>query len=249
MNSNLRRDTMKLNKNYLSLALGIITLLGAPKDSLARPKIQAGKTYCDCSCGTADTKKELSWEKVASCALNGRSCKADGKPGTLANCQECKGDSSGGFSTCNDAKKRTISVSPVLAGKLLSGLALEVATLQSQQSIPDLVPLTAPGTVAPEGYCQRNNQGQLIVKVYNQGFEDADPSKTTITFGAATPQSVTTPAIPARGETELVVDIPSSCFDGSGRCSFTIAVDRENVLAESDEVNNAVAGVCGAQFQ
>ena len=57
--------------------------------------LQAGKTYCSCACKTADySPVELMWVKVATCAVNGRACKAKieghSYPGTLANCQTCK---------------------------------------------------------------------------------------------------------------------------------------------------------------
>src|SRR5262245_51432528 len=39
-----------------------------------RIKILAGHTYCVCTCNTPDFPV-LTWEKVASCALNGRSCR------------------------------------------------------------------------------------------------------------------------------------------------------------------------------
>ena len=91
-------------------ALGTVIVLAGFASGVARPKIQANKTYCSCSCKTPDyTGVDLIWEKVASCALNGRDCKAQiGDkliPGKLQSCQQCTGDNSGGFSSCNTAKR------------------------------------------------------------------------------------------------------------------------------------------------
>jgi hypothetical protein len=97
-----------------SVTIGFLAsavLLASLDVGFARPKkIQAGKTYCSCSCKTPDyTGVDLIWEKVASCALNGRDCQAQiGDkliPGKLQSCQQCTGDISGGFSSCDTAKR------------------------------------------------------------------------------------------------------------------------------------------------
>jgi hypothetical protein len=92
--------------------VGLVVLLGSPRVTSAIGKTRPGRTYCDCACkGTeSGNTTELMWEKVRSCAVNGKACKrrqSDGtvEAGTLQNCQQCKGDSSGsGFSDCNPAK-------------------------------------------------------------------------------------------------------------------------------------------------
>jgi hypothetical protein len=82
---------------FLLWSLGIGMLWAPLADSLALPpKPVPGKIYCQCRCSAgAWENKDLSWEKKAHCALNGRSCKirgADGKwrAGKLLNCEECK---------------------------------------------------------------------------------------------------------------------------------------------------------------
>jgi hypothetical protein len=89
-------------------------LLASIEVGVAKPaKIEPGKTYCSCSCKTPDyTGVDLIWEKVASCALNGRDCKAKiGNaliPGKLQSCLQCTGDNDGGFASCNTAKRLQI---------------------------------------------------------------------------------------------------------------------------------------------
>ena len=121
--------------------------------------------------------------------------------------------------------------------------------ISEQVSTPDLVPLPAPASIPPEGFCQRNNQGQLLVQVYNQGRDEAEASKTIVDFAGVDPASFDTPAIAGGTATELVIDVPNACFDVNNNCSFTIGVDAENTVAESEETNNNAAGLCGPQFQ
>jgi len=127
---------------------------------------------------------------------------------------------------------------------------LQLALKQSVESTPpDLVPLPNPGSIPPEGFCRRNDQGQLLVNVYNQGTTIAAASKTRLVFNGSAPTDVDTPTIDAGTTAVLVVSIPNSCFDANNNCSFTIGVDAENAVAESDEINNNAAGLCGPQFQ
>jgi len=116
-------------------------------------------------------------------------------------------------------------------------------------SAPDLVPLPTPASTPPEGFCRRNDQGQLLVKIFNQGGADAPASKTRVQFGTATPTDFDTPAIAVRSSTELVISIPDACFDVNNNCAFTLGADATEVAAESNETNNNAAGLCGPQFQ
>ena len=234
--------------------VGLAVLLGSPVVTLAAPiKLVPGKTYCSCACVTSAGNKELLWEKVAHCALNGRSCKADigdqTVSGTLAGCQEFtegKGDP-------------TLAIEPPIVplppsvpgdlGQFLAATRLELAILKDELSTPDLVPLPTPGSIPPEGFCRRNDQGQLLVKVYNQGGAAA-ASKLRIIFGSANPADFDTPALAAGTGTDLVINIPNTCFDPNTlKCSFTLGVDALNAVAESNETNNNAAGLCGPQFQ
>lgn len=134
--------------------------------------------------------------------------------------------------------------------------------LQSSScQLPDLVPLTAPASVPPDGFCQRNDQGQLLVNVYNQGAAQAVASTTRIAFICADPGQcasrspivvdAATPALNAASGTDLApIDIPAGCFDPNTlNCSFRIGVDATGTVIESNETNNNVSGLCGPQFQ
>jgi subtilase family serine protease len=112
------------------------------------------------------------------------------------------------------------------------------------------VPLPAPASIPPEGFCQRNEQGHLLVNVHNQGGFEAAASKTRIIFDGTTPADFDTPAIAAGTSTTLVIPIPDGCFDvTTQQCKFTIGVDATSAVAESNETNNNAAGLCGLQFQ
>lgn len=116
---------------------------------------------------------------------------------------------------------------------------------------PDLVPLPTPASTPPGGFCRRNDQGQLLVKIFNQGRADAPASTTRVQFGTTpvTEFNINTPALAFRGSTELVINIPNGCFDANNNCAFTIGADAAQEAAESNETNNDAAGLCGPQFQ
>jgi len=231
-------------------ALAMAVLLGSPALSLAVPIFKPGKVYCDCACVTANGNVELAWEMVAHCAMDNRDCSGtingQKNPGKLANCQECTSNG------CGSPHPPVFQPWPPTPdgplGAFLSRMALELE-LTKVGSTPDLVPLTNPGAVGPEGFCRRNDQGQLLVKVFNQGTNEAGASKTLVSFAGAEPESFDTPAIAGRSSAELVIDIPNECFDANNNCSFTIGVDGEEAVTESEETNNNVAGLCGPQFQ
>lgn len=113
---------------------------------------------------------------------------------------------------------------------------------------PDLVTLPTPASTGPQGFCRRNAQGQLLVKVRNQGGSDAPATTTRVVFNNAVPADVSTPAVTAGGSTELTINIPNACFDASNNCSFTLGADAADAAAESNETNNNAAGLCGPQF-
>ena len=78
-------------------------LLALSADSSGKPKHWVpGKTYCNCTCGSSTGYKDLSWEKVAHCRLDGKSCTykdsvGDKIPGKLHSCMECNSDADGDF--------------------------------------------------------------------------------------------------------------------------------------------------------
>jgi hypothetical protein len=163
------------------------------------------------------------------------------KDGTLI---ECGGD--GNCSTTTSSK------APPMDGYRLLG-AFSKLQLESQklpQGPADLVPLPTPASIPPEGFCRRNNQGQLLVNVHNQGGADAAASKVRVTFDGSEPADFDVSALAAGAGSELVIDIPNSCFDPNTlECGFTLGVDALGVVAESEETNNNALGLCGPQFQ
>lgn len=115
-----------------------------------------------------------------------------------------------------------------------------VSIVTTRQHLPDLVPFSSSGT-SPTAFCRIEGGGKLLrVTVKNQGDADAGPSKTTVTFGNR-PFTLNTPAIPAGGSVDLLFDLAVSC---SPNCSFTINVDSNNQVNESNEGNNTVNGGC-----
>jgi hypothetical protein len=88
----------------------------------------------------------------------------------------------------------------------------------------------------------------LMVGVRNQGGAAAPAFGTTVTFatsGGPAPQTVTTTGLAAGASTDLSFQVPNTCFSAGSNfgCSFTIAVDPNLVVAESNENNNTAAGV------
>ena len=140
---------------------------------------------------------------------------------------------------------------------LIQSQALLTAAVTKLQ-LPDLVPLPAPASTAPDGFCQRDAQGKLHVVVYNQGVGAASDSTTRVVFGCADPAQCSAPttvdmstaALATPGSSvDLVFDFPAGCFDPfTAKCSFEIGVDVGNTVQESSEINNTAAGVCGPQI-
>jgi hypothetical protein len=92
-------------KVFVVWTLGLAVLLGSTGVGLAlRPKFQPGKTYCQCACRNATGTADLTWQKVASCNINGKSCSFNNpnnlgklEPGKLDDCMSCQADSGGGL--------------------------------------------------------------------------------------------------------------------------------------------------------
>jgi hypothetical protein len=79
---------------------------------------------------------------------------------------------------------------------------------RANAGLRDLVPV--PG---PEGsFCKRDEQGNLVVSVMNQGSADAGASTTAVTFAPGGTFSQPTPAIPAGGTIDIAFAIPPVCF-------------------------------------
>ena len=126
----------------------------------------------------------------------------------------------------------------------VSILGLQQAGKKVNVPSPDLLPVSQPGTV---GFCRRDSQGRLLIRIQNQGDAAAGPSTTRVGFGPLgdqVPVETITPAIPPGGFVDVVVKAPPNCSEPSG-CLFKITADSVNQLIESNENNNSVVGVCG----
>ncbi len=147
--------------------------------------------------------------------------------------------------------------------RLLNGILANQATLLQQVSGLELA-CTTPDLVPLQPRCVRSEDDTAITKVrfpvYNQGGGSAGASEALVTFstsGGPVDLFVPTDPLVGFGATELVVDIPASCFIGTpgGVCKFQIIVDVFIVggsvinpagrVLESNETNNGIAGQCG----
>ena len=132
--------------------------------------------------------------------------------------------------------------SRILTLAFLSFIVFVLASCNSRG--PDLVAERRPGGQGREGFCWRDGEGNLVVKVRNQANDDAVELSTIIVeFFPGGPQSRTMG--PLTGGSPGIIDdivIPSECFNPD--CDFTITIDANNDVPESREDNNTVDGRC-----
>ncbi len=103
---------------------------------------------------------------------------------------------------------------------------------------PDLIPVPAP----TGGFCTRTAEG-LVVTVKNQGTGAAGSSVTRVTFDTGSIVNIPTPPLGPGAQVVLPpAPIPPNCFQSD--CGFRITVDATGVIAESNEGNNTVSGIC-----
>jgi hypothetical protein len=103
--------------------------------------------------------------------------------------------------------------------------------------LPDLLPLPD-----DNGFFCKVEDGNLIVTVMNQGSAPAGPSVAKVDFGRYGTVTMPTPGLAPGQHAELKVPIPGRCFDPD--CGFTITVDANGDVVESDESNNVATGLC-----
>jgi hypothetical protein len=115
-----------------------------------------------------------------------------------------------------------------------------VAPRRHEVGLPDLVPVPDPQPGV--GFCRRDERGNLIVTVSNQGTSGAGPSVTTVDFGSFGTVSMPTPPLAPGASVDLLFSIPSGCFNPD--CEFRIIVDANNQVVESNEANNFASGTC-----
>ena len=101
------------------------------------------------------------------------------------------------------------------------------------QGKPDLVPVSA---------CTRNSQGDLIIKVKNQGTVSADASVTRVEFFPGGTFDLNYPSIGAGSTAEATLSMPYDCWNPD--CDFQIKVDINNHVNEADEGNNTASVAC-----
>lgn len=105
----------------------------------------------------------------------------------------------------------------------------------------DLVPYSPFGS-KPENFCRKGNNRQLKISIKNTGTSNATATKTAVIFNGQK-ILVDTPPIASNSSTDILVNIPNSCFIPN--CSFVIKVDSNNQINEhSGETNNSVSGIC-----
>jgi CARDB len=119
-------------------------------------------------------------------------------------------------------------------------LAASGLLLACPQKKADLVPL--PDSRPGYGFC-KTVSGKLVVTVRNNGSVNAPASTTTVEFSPGGVVTIPTPPIPANSPVDLPgVVIPPGCFNAD--CSFTIHVNADGAVDESNTTNNTGSGTC-----
>ncbi|MEE9453842.1 MAG: hypothetical protein V3V13_05595 [Paracoccaceae bacterium] len=126
---------------------------------------------------------------------------------------------------------------------------LGCAKLAGGLTQPDLIPERRAGGQGDEGFCNRDQAGDLIVIVRNQTNNPVlVPTLTEVAFSNSIISEIT-PPLAGGASYSFSVPIPAGCF--SSDCSFEITVDREDVVEESHvatpdnhEENNRQSGIC-----
>lgn len=142
--------------------------------------------------------------------------------------------------------------SHALAGSalLLSACAHPGTQPPAATGDPDLVPVPRisgfnDGTAFID-FCDRDEGGDLIVTIRNQGAAPATGGFTSrVTFAApgSPSQPIMTPPGFGPGAVQATsVPIPAGCFNPD--CGFTIEVDVGHTVDEANEGNNVGAGRC-----
>jgi hypothetical protein len=90
-------------------------------------------------------------------------------------------------------------------------------------------------------FCRRDDE-VLLVEVRNQGTARAEQSITTVNFGSFGSASEITAPLDPNASTTHVFKIPLGCHDPD--CGFTITVDANAEVPESNETNNVASDVC-----
>jgi hypothetical protein len=221
-------------------ALGLAVLLGTADFSAAAPVGPTGKTALECF---------DAWSKCLNSCLEDFSYCIAAAPSAVCNHADdtCTQTCNRNYDDCKPEVSRRDTNMYKISQLLLEaiGRSSVISRLPAQG---DLVPLPTPASTGPQGFCRRNDQGQLLVTIYNQGGGAAVATKTRVVFANGSVADVDTPAVAAGSSAEAIVNIPGACFNASNNCSFTLGADATGVVPESNETNNNAAGICGPQF-
>jgi hypothetical protein len=132
-------------------------------------------------------------------------------------------------------------------------------TTSTTTSIPPTTTTTSTSTVAPlpdlalftptGSFCRTNSNGDLIVQVINQASGVAGPFVTRLGYMPAPGAPNSTAEVSAPGAVPgVLIDLTfpntSACGRTTTVCTFTINVDAEGTVAETNEANNIAAGRC-----
>ena len=135
----------------------------------------------------------------------------------------------------------------------VAGIKAGIGVIQGDVALcsaPNLEPVPLPGVAGPQGFCRLNADGtKLQVLVANPGSAETDTTGTvtrvvfTTTSGPVqvpSPDVVNTSPLDAGGSQLVEFNIPEN-WTGD----FGIGVDATNLVAETNEADNTVAGRCG----
>lgn len=82
--------------------------------------------------------------------------------------------------------------------------------------------------------------GSIVVTVENVGTADAGPSTTEVDFGSHGSEQGATSGLASGESVDVSLSIPPGCFDPD--CDFTVTVDVDDDVSESNESNNVEEG-------
>lgn len=114
-------------------------------------------------------------------------------------------------------------------------------------SPPDLLPVATNNGTGPQSFCTVNQQGMLILTVRNQGEVAAGAHQLRIDYTDTNGQQerfLSIPEIAAQNEYTVETPIAGLCSGGSTDCHFSIVVDADQAVIETDENNNEAAALC-----
>ena len=149
-----------------------------------------------------------------------------------------------------DATKR-LSTGPRGSGGTPQGPDKLGAPGLADLTIVQILPAPNPVEGLPnQGYCYKWPKGgaanRLVFKTRNNGTAAAPASTVRVTFSGAGNVDVPTSALQPGQEWNQEIWIPNGCYPGGyhGSCNYTIRLDANNQVQESNEANNQDQSLC-----